>query len=90
MDSRLLTMQKSRYPVRVSALLVPVAGLEPARCRQRRILSPEEYLEGRGNRWNLPEPCGSKKAVIATPFCLFSVAYLQERLLQIFDPLVEI
>ena len=28
------------YPVRVSHILVPVAGLEPARCRQRWILSP--------------------------------------------------
>ena len=28
------------YPVGVSHILVPVAGLEPARCRQRWILSP--------------------------------------------------
>ena len=28
------------YPIGVSLILVPVAGLEPARCRQRWILSP--------------------------------------------------
>ena len=28
------------YPVGVSHILVPVAGLEPARCRHRWILSP--------------------------------------------------
>ena len=37
--------QESRYPVRVSAFLVPVTGLEPVRCRQRWILSFARYLE---------------------------------------------
>ena len=31
---------KNQIPIRVSAFLVPVAGLEPARCRHRWILSP--------------------------------------------------
>ena len=37
--------QESRYPVRVSAFLVPVTGLEPVRHRWRWILSFARYLE---------------------------------------------
>ena len=29
-----------KHPIRGAFLLVPVTGLEPVRCRQRRILSP--------------------------------------------------
>ena len=38
--SRLPAQKISRHPDGVSAYLVPVAGLEPARCRHRWILSP--------------------------------------------------
>ena len=37
---RVLQHKNMGYPVGVSHILVPVAGLEPARCRQRWILSP--------------------------------------------------
>ena len=41
--------------------MVPVTGLEPVRCRQRWILSPEKYLEARCNRRKLIETCNRKK-----------------------------
>ena len=52
---------KKRTPGRGSLFLVPVTGLEPVRCRQRWILSPEKYLEARCNRRKLIETCNRKK-----------------------------
>ena len=35
--------------------MVPVAGLEPARCRHRGILSPKLYKEHSGTGWHMKE-----------------------------------
>ena len=44
---------KGARPLRVWLLLVPLAGLEPARCCHLGILSLIWYLEYSGNYWNL-------------------------------------
>ena len=52
---------QKREPRSGFSFLVPVTGLEPVRCRQRWILSPEKYLEARCNRRKLIETCNRKK-----------------------------
>ena len=50
---------KEKSPKPLEALrildLVPVTGLEPVRCRQRRILRASTHLVSNGIEWNLVE-----------------------------------
>ena len=57
---------KKENPRSGFSFLVPVTGLEPVRCRQRWILSPEKYLEARCNRWKLIETCNRKNICKST------------------------
>ena len=52
---------KKRTPGRGSLFLVPVTGLEPVRCRQRWILSPEKHLEAKCNHRKLIETRNREK-----------------------------
>ena len=57
---------KKENPRSGFSFLVPVTGLEPVRCRQRWILSPEKYLEARCNRRKLIETCNRKNICKST------------------------
>jgi len=50
------------------AFLVPVTGLEPVRCRQRWILSPEGHAESRVKRKSSAETGRSEKHCICNRF----------------------
>jgi len=52
-------------------LLVPVTGLEPVRCRQRRILSPVMGLETCGIMGKGMESCGTPKCRHTNNFFCF-------------------
>ena len=51
--------------------MVPVTGLEPVRCRQRWILSPEKHLEAGRNQRRLIETRNRKKHPKISSFSVF-------------------